>query len=152
MTGRSPAKWDPRFMAVAQEVRSWSSDPRKRVGALLVSPDGRRVAWGYNGHPRDFEEMTAGRILDRETKNRYSLHAEDNAIAQAATDVTGWTMYVTEAPCLRCAMVIHRAGISRVVTGLLDEQSAWHLEQVEAEGFLAQMGVQQSRMEVPTDE
>jgi dCMP deaminase len=138
-------------MGIALEVATWSQDRNKKVGAVVVSPDGRRVSWGYNGLPRDFEESLKGVILDKEIKNRYSLHAEDNAIAQAGSDVTGWTIYVTDAPCLRCAMVIHRAGISRVVTPPINTESSWASEQQEAEGFLSQMGVQQARMECPKD-
>ena len=152
MRARDPAKWDTRFMGVALEVATWSSDPRKRVGAVVVSPDGRQFSPGYNGLPRDFEEKTAGVILDKDTKNRYSLHAEDNAIAQAPGDVTGWTMYVTTAPCLRCALAIHRAGISRIVSAPIDADSSWYLDQREAEGFLSQMGVVQARLDVEAPE
>jgi dCMP deaminase len=131
--------WDMRFMAMATLVSTWSKDPRKRVGAVLVSPDRRHVSVGYNGLPSGFPDDV---MLDRETKNRYSLHAETNAIAQAAQDVRGWTLYVTEAPCLQCALSIHRAGISRVVSAALEPGSSWHAEQVEARGFLASMGVE----------
>ncbi len=147
MRARDPNKWDARFMGVAEKVATWSSDLRKQVGAVVVSPDGRQIAWGYNGLPRDFEEKTAGVILDKETKNRYSLHAEDNAIAQAPCDITGWTMYVTTAPCLRCALAIHRAGIMRVVTAPIEADSSWAADQLEAEGFLSQMGVVQARFD-----
>ena len=131
-------------------MASWSKDPRKRVGAVLVSPDCRHVSFGYNGPPAGFDDALLG-IMDRDAKNRYSLHAETNAIAQAATDVRTWTLYVTEPPCLPCALAIHRAGIARVVTPPLDRDSTWFDEQEEAEGFLAAMGVSQHRTEKPCD-
>lgn len=144
----APSHWDERFMAMAQWAMSWSKDPRKQVGSVIVSPDCRQMSIGYNGLPAHFEERVgAGLMLDRETKNRYSLHAEENAIANAAADVRGWTLYVTTAPCLRCALAIHRAGIARLVTPPLDPDSQWHADQAEAEGFLAQMGVKQERLE-----
>lgn len=128
-----PSHWDDRFFAMAKVAASWSKDPRKQVGAVLVSPDCRRLSVGYNGLPSGFPDDVA---LDRETKNRYSLHAEENAIAQASADVRLWVLYVTSAPCLKCALAIHRAGISRVVCPPLDPSSAWHEEQKEAIEFL----------------
>lgn len=143
-TCTSSSHWDDRFLAMAQLVASWSKDPRKQVGAVLVSPDCRHVSFGYNGPPAGFDDELLG-IMDRDAKNRYTLHAEANAIAQAATDVRGWTLYVTEPPCLACALAIHRAGIARMVTPPLDPDSTWFDGQSEAEGFLASMGVSQER-------
>lgn len=144
----TPGHWDGRFFAMAKLVASWSKDPRKQVGAVLVSEDCRHISIGYNGFPAGFEERLQSEgnfIMDKETKNRYSLHAEENAIAQAAQDVRNWTLYVTEPPCMRCALSIHRAGIRRVVTPPLSLESSWFDEQSEAEGFLAMMGVVQER-------
>lgn len=139
-----PSKWDNRFFAMAELVATWSKDPNKQVGAVLVSPDCRHVAFGYNGFPAGADDELFG-MMDRDTKNRYTLHAEANAIANAATDVRGWTLYVTEAPCLPCALVISRAGIARLVTAPLKENSNWYGEQKDAEGFLADMEVMQER-------
>lgn len=144
---RPSVEWDSLAMHLASKWAGMSRDRNKQVGAALCSPDRRRWAFGYNGLPRDFEEtLPGGSIMDRDSKNRYSLHAEDNALAQAGTDVRGWTMYVTEAPCLRCALAIHRAGVARLVTPPIDAGSSWAQEQSEAEGFLAQMGVRQERI------
>lgn len=135
---KSPGHWDARFVAMAELVATWSKDPRKRVGAVLVSPDCRHISVGYNGLPAGFPDDVA---LDRETKNRYSLHAEENAIAQAAADVRGWALYLTCAPCLRCALAVHRAGISRVVCPPVDPESQWRAEQDEAREFLGMQGI-----------
>jgi dCMP deaminase len=134
--------WDVRGMRLAAEAATWSKDNRKQVGAVLVSPCNRRFAFGVNGLPAGFPDDV---VFDRDMKNRMSLHAEDNAIANAACDVRGWTIYVTEAPCLRCALAIHRAGIKRVVSAAIDPNSLWCSDQTEAEGFLSNMGVEQAR-------
>lgn len=146
MTEKWREKWDARFWAMAKLVETWSKDPRKQVGALVVSPDRRHFSAGYNGPPKGFDDEVLS-IMDRDTKNRYTLHAETNAIAQAATDVMGWTLYVTSPPCLACAMAIHRAGIIQVVSPPLDETSNWYAEHLEAEGFMATVGITQRRME-----
>jgi dCMP deaminase len=137
-------QWDPCAMRLAAEAASWSKDARKQVGAVLVDPTRRRFAFGCNGLPGGFPDDV---VMDRDRKNRYSLHAEENAIANAATDVRGWTMYVTTPPCLRCALAIHRAGITRIMSPALDINSLWYEDQVEAEEFLASMGIEQWRRE-----
>jgi dCMP deaminase len=134
--------WTSRFVAMANLVASWSKDPRKQVGAVLVSPDKRHFSIGYNGLPAGFPDDV---VLDRDTKNRYTLHAEENAIAQAAQDVREWTLYVTEAPCLRCALAVHRAGITDVLSPDIDPSSQWAADQREASDFLSSMGVRQAR-------
>lgn len=138
------SKWDARFFAMAELAATWSKDLKKQVGAVLVSPDCRKVSYGYNGFPAGMDDEIFG-MMDRDQKNRYALHAEANAIANAGTDLNGWTMYVTSAPCLPCALAIHRAGIQRLVTPPLSELSNWYADQKEAEGFLAEMGVTQER-------
>lgn len=47
-----------------------------------------------------------------------ALHAEQNAIIQAATlaqSIEGATMYITNQPCIICAKMIINAGIERIV-------------------------------------
>jgi dCMP deaminase len=142
----SPSHWDDRFFAMAQLVSSWSKDRNKQVGAVLVSPDCRHVSIGYNGLPAMFEEtIGADVIMDKATKNRYSLHAETNVLAQVSANVSGWTMYITEPPCLSCALAIHRAGVARVLTPSLNQSSSWFEDQEAAEGFLSAMQVKQER-------
>lgn len=52
-----------------------------------------------------------------------SAHAEVQAIRAAcralgATDLSGCTLYTTVEPCVLCAYVLRRAGVSRVVYGI----------------------------------
>jgi dCMP deaminase len=47
-----------------------------------------------------------------------TIHAEQNAIAQAAlhgVSTEGATLYVTAAPCINCSKLVIAAGITRVV-------------------------------------
>ena len=121
----SRAKWDIRFLRIAQrEVAQWSKDPNGKVGCVIVSPDRRRTTMGYNGFPQGIYD-TDQRLEDREIKNRLSVHAELNAILNSRTDLTGWTLYVTKAPCLDCAKAIIQAGIVRVVCPDIDDSSSW---------------------------
>ena len=133
-------KWDRRFYRMAMEVATWSKDPDERVGCVLVSPDRRRQSCGYNGLPAGVED-TARRLTDSELKNRLSIHAELNAILNARTDLTGWTLYVTKSPCLGCAGAAVQAGIKRVVCRPLYTGSKWCPSQVQAQELLLEAGV-----------
>jgi len=103
--------WDKTFMDMAHIVAKRSKDPRKKVGAILVSPANNHVAIGYNGFPRGIAE-TEERWND---KYKYVVHAEENAILNAKCDLEGWTLYVTLFPCTACTNKVLQAGIKRIV-------------------------------------
>ena len=121
-------KWDKRFIELAELVASWSScyQENRQVGAVIVK-DKRIMTTGYNGAPSGIESCkTKGKCLRREldvpsgTKLElcYAVHAEHNAIAQAAKlgiSVEGGTLYCTHQPCVICCKMIINAGIRRVV-------------------------------------
>jgi dCMP deaminase len=109
-------KWDYRFLRIAREVSTWSKDPGTCVGAVLVK-DKRILATGYNGFPQ-FIEDGPERYQNREIKLAYTVHAEVNAILNAARNgskTNGSTIYVTFSPCVSCSTGLIQAGISRVV-------------------------------------
>jgi len=109
-------KWDARFTRIANEVATWSKDPGTKVGAVLVL-DRRIIATGYNGFPQNIED-TIERYSNRELKLAYTVHAEVNAILNAAKNgatTNGSTLYVTFSPCVSCATSVVQAGVSTVV-------------------------------------
>jgi dCMP deaminase len=85
------------------------------------------VATGYNGVPRGIVHCEERGGCLREKLNVPSgerhelcmgLHAEQNAIIQAATlgqSIEGGTIYVTHQPCVICAKMIINSGIRRIV-------------------------------------
>jgi dCMP deaminase len=89
-----------------------SKDPSTKVGAVIVSLDGRKVSTGYNGYPRGADDSTMG---DRALKYPRVIHAEANAIINCPFDTEGSTMYCSLCPCSRCLALIINAGIRRVV-------------------------------------
>lgn len=108
-------KWDHRFMSLAREHSEWSKDPSTQVGCVIVSPDRTGIVSGYNGFPRGIDDRLE-RYQDRETKYKYIVHSEPNAIINAKRDVRGWTIYTYPfPPCHECAKLIIQAGIVRVV-------------------------------------
>jgi len=134
-------KWDKRFLRIAKnEIASWSKDPNEQVGCVIVSPDRRQFSPGYNGFPTGIKDSEE-RLKDKELKNALSVHAELNAILNSRTDLTGWTLYVTKAPCSKCALAIIQAGIVRVVCPPIREDSRWAEDQKLARDLITEAGL-----------
>jgi dCMP deaminase len=120
-------KWDKRFMEMADLVATWSScyQQNRQVGAVIVR-DKRVLTTGYNGAPAGIKScVEKGECLRRKMNIQsgtraelcYAIHAEQNAIIQAArigTSVKGATLYCTHQPCVICSKMIVNAGIAKV--------------------------------------
>ena len=118
--------WDEYFMEAATLASTRSTCLRRSVGAVIVQ-DRRIVATGYNGAPKGIAHCAERGGCLRQKLNVPSgqrhelcmaLHAEQNAIIQAATSgqsIDGATIYVTHQPCVICAKMIINAGIKRIV-------------------------------------
>ena len=131
-------KWDSRFMKMADFIGSWSScyQENRQVGAVIVR-DKRIITPGYNGAPSGVKSCKEkGECLRKKLniasgtrlESCYAVHAEQNAIAQAAKlgeSVDGATIYVTHQPCTICTKMIINSGIKKVVyrNGYPDEFS-----------------------------
>ena len=111
------AKWDTRFLELAQHISGWSKDPSTKVGCIVVGEDREIRSTGFNGFPRGIEDDDE-RLSNRELKYPLICHAEENAIMHAARiglSLKGCTAYVTWPPCTRCARSLIQAGVVEVV-------------------------------------
>lgn len=130
---------DEIYLEMAQVVSKLSKDPNTKVGAIIVTEDGRPVSWGFNGFlakvdedliPKTREESevelelgmnyegnhTSTKMKAMASKYDFEFHAESNAIHFAGkSHLVGSTLYVTFVPCAHCAKEIVRAKIKRVV-------------------------------------
>ena len=118
--------WDEYFMGMAKLTSQRSTCLRRKVGAVIVK-DKHIVATGYNGAPRGLSHCAELGGCLREQLNVPSgqrhelcraLHAEQNAIIQAATlgqSIEGASIYITHQPCSICSKMIINAGIERIV-------------------------------------
>lgn len=107
--------WDLRFMQLADYVAQWSKDRSSKVGAIIVV-DRNPISIGYNGFPRGSDDDSDVRH-ERPVKYDWVLHAEENAIINAARNgisTKGADMYVNWFPCAKCAGMIVNSGIRRV--------------------------------------
>ena len=121
-------KWDHRFMEMAQLVSTWAScyQEERKIGAVIVK-DKRVMTTGYNGAPSGVKTcVERGECLRKKlgipsgTRHEmcYAVHAEQNAIIQAAkvgVSTEGATIYITLQPCVICAKMLVNAGITRIV-------------------------------------
>jgi dCMP deaminase len=104
-------------MDIAFAVAERSTCDRAHVGAVLVR-DRRILTTGYNGAPAGLPHCDEVGHLMVDGHCVRTLHAEQNAIIQAAlhgVSIEGATAYVTHQPCLTCAKMIINAGIRCVV-------------------------------------
>jgi dCMP deaminase len=133
-------KFRDAFMKTAETFAELSSARRLHVGAVVVKDD-RIISIGYNGMPTGWdnncedtvfvlkEEVLGTDMLGlgytqtengnwvKLTTKREVLHAETNAIAKLARSTEsgmGASLFVTHAPCLDCAKLVHQSGINSV--------------------------------------
>ncbi|MCR4553486.1 MAG: dCMP deaminase family protein [Succinivibrionaceae bacterium] len=140
----SNIKWAVRYFEIAELVSSWSKDPSTKVGAIIVGDKGQIIAQGYNGFPRGVEDLEE-RYNHRETKYKFVVHAEMNAILNAlynGSSVAGASIYIHNLPvCQECAKAIIQSGISKVFIDTEIEGKwldAWQFSKV----MLREAGVQ----------
>ena len=125
---RKADKWDERFMALAETVGTWSScfQENRHVGAVVVKAK-HILTTGYNGAPAGIKSCAEKGCCLRRQRNIasgtmqevcYAVHAEQNAIIQAAklgVSLEGATIYVTHQPCVICTRMIINSGIKTVI-------------------------------------
>lgn len=125
MNTRKRDSWKAYFLGLAKAVASRSTCLRRQVGCVLVK-DNRILATGYNGAPKGLQHCSELKACLRDRLNvpsgeRHELcravHAEQNAIAQAATygiAVQGADIYCSHKPCSLCAKLLINCGIKRI--------------------------------------
>ena len=121
-------KWDKRFMQMAFTIADWSSCFRagRKIGCVIVK-DKRIMTTGYNGAPSGIKTCRDKGVCLRDKlgipsgtqmQTCYAVHAEQNAIVQAAklgVSIDGATLYCTHQPCSMCCKMIINSGIKRVI-------------------------------------
>lgn len=136
--------WDETWMDVAVIASRRSTCGRASCGAVIVTLDNQLISTGYNGAPRHHDHCTeVGCYLVAGSCKR-AIHAEMNAIYQAArvgASLNGSTLYCTHRPCIHCFPAIVQVGIQRVVYSqpyLTDGSFAFIQEQAARSGIKLQ--------------
>jgi dCMP deaminase len=141
--------WDNRFLGLARHVAQWSKDPSTKCGTVIVDANRIVVGIGYNGFPRGVNDSPA-RYEDRDTKYKYVVHAEANALMNANNSVRGCTAYIWPVPpCAECTKLLIQSGISRVVSPVPSEafHERWKDSISTATEMLAEAGIDDTWIE-----
>ncbi len=118
--------WNEYFMAIADIVGSRGTCDRGRSGCIIVR-DKRILVTGYVGSPAGLPHCDeVGHEMHKVVHDDghesmhciRTIHAEQNAIAQAAklgVSLDGGTVYCRMTPCYVCAKMLMNSGIKEVV-------------------------------------
>ena len=108
--------WREYYLDIARAVSARAACTHRKVGAVLVSGHSIKST-GYNGSLPGHPECLNGacpRGRGESMKPDYSdcifIHAEDNALRRGHGNV----MYITDAPCYTCMILMYEAGIKKV--------------------------------------
>lgn len=109
--------WDEYFLKLTDLVATRATCQRLKVGAVLVR-DRKIISTGYNGAPRGTSDCYEAGCYMVDGHCVRTVHAEINAVVQAAfngTSTQGSTVYVNNLPCYQCTNVLINAGIVKMV-------------------------------------
>ena len=124
-------------MNIANEVATRSTCDRKHVGAVIVR-DKTILSTGYNGSIRGLKHCDeAGHEMEN-THCVRTIHAEANAIVQAARNgvqIDKSEIFITASPCYDCFKMIANSGITTIHYGEFyrDDCIITHAKELEIE-------------------
>ena len=109
-------------MDQAKRFAEESHCERLKVGCVIVKDD-FVIAHGWNGMPAGMDNCCETWIPNEITRDMAQitkpevLHAEQNSLmrlARSTESSVGASCFVTTAPCITCAVLLHQAGIEEV--------------------------------------
>lgn len=106
-------------MNIAKEAATRSTCDRKHVGAVIVR-DRTILSTGYNGSVRGMPHCNEAGHLMENNHCVATIHAETNAILQAAKNgvmIDSGEVYITASPCWSCFKMLANAGIKKIYYG-----------------------------------
>ncbi len=115
-------KYHNLYLDIAERISKMSYAKRLQVGSVLVKDD-NIISFGWNGQPARFDNNCENYMGQDENGNDVLktkstvLHAEMNCLAKLAkshNSSVGADLYITHAPCIECAKLIHCCGIKRL--------------------------------------
>lgn len=113
--------WDRYFLNIADAVAKKSKCLKRQVGCVIIDRYNRICSTGFNGRPRNCEEVKICKRQDVESGTNFHIHcgevhSEQNAlIFSNFSEIQGGSIYITCAPCEQCALLIMQSGINNVV-------------------------------------
>jgi len=99
-------------MKIAEVAAERSEDPRRKVGAVAATLDGRVIATAYNGLPAGMEYPTSWESDDQ--RRICTIHAEQNLCSLFKLG-EAHTVYVTTEPCASCRTLLMAHGVELII-------------------------------------
>ena len=109
-------EWNEYFGEITKQVALRSTCVRKKVGAIIVK-DKNIISTGYNGSIRGLDHCETVGCLMMEGHCTRTIHAEANAIIQAAKHglmIDRAEIYISASPCFNCFKLIANSGITKI--------------------------------------
>lgn len=119
MSTAARTSWDDYFLGIARQAATRATCDRRHVGCVLVR-DKAIITTGYNGSLRGLDHCDAAGHQMEEGHCVRTVHAEANALMQAAragVRVEGAIAYVTDFPCWPCFKLLVQAGVVGIAYG-----------------------------------
>ena len=109
--------WDEYFLQISDLVSTRATCQRLKVGAILVK-DRKIISTGYCGAPRKTPDCYETGCLMKDGHCVRTIHAEMNAVVQAAyhgISTQDSTLYTNWLSCYNCSKTLINAGVKRIV-------------------------------------
>jgi len=98
---------------ISNQISKISEDPYVKVGAVVLSREGRVLSTGYNGlAPSKNVKKTFWK--NRDYRRNFMIHAEMNALSCISRYSNPYYIYINLSPCPYCANLIAAYGIKEV--------------------------------------
>ena len=104
------------YMQIAQIAAERSYAKRLRVGCVIVK-NHYIISFAWNGMPTGYDNCCEMEVDGKLVTRPEVQHAELNAIAKLAENgysSKGAAIFITHSPCIHCALLIQKCGISQV--------------------------------------
>ena len=104
------------YMPIAQIAAERSYAKRLKEGCVIVK-NHSIISFGWNGMPTGYDNCCEMEVDGKLVTRPEVQHAELNAIAKLAEN--GYSskdaaIFITHSPCIHCALLIQKCGISQV--------------------------------------
>ena len=112
----TPPSFDVWCMKQVYLTAERSRDPSTKIGSVLVR-DKNIIGSGYNGFARKVLDLPE-RYNNRETKYKFVVHSENNAVltcARLGISTLDSVLYTQACPCHECMKSIIQGGIKEIV-------------------------------------
>ena len=107
------------YMRIAQITAERSYAKRLKVGCVIVIivKNHSIISFGWNGMPTGYDNCCEMEVDGKLVTRPEVQHAELNAIAKLCENgysSKGAAIFITHSPCIHCALLIQKCGISQV--------------------------------------